>query len=149
MISWVAMERIFEHQIAADGTHRKQAAERPLRSHAKRLTDGELLAKLRSFGIDMDRPSLERLCSQALSAEEIAKPLMDQRPFQGKREDLESDWIWICLAALWQRWFPDIPCFELMDDKMQAGYEPAGISPGGGRLPHVVGGVERRAAHPG
>ncbi len=48
---------------------------------------------------------------------------MDQRPFQGKREDLESDWIWICLAALWQRWFPDIPCFELLDDKMQAGYD--------------------------
>jgi tetratricopeptide (TPR) repeat protein len=27
------------------------------------------------------------------------------------------------LAALWQRWFPDQPCFEALDDKMQAGYE--------------------------
>jgi tetratricopeptide (TPR) repeat protein len=36
---------------------------------------------------------------------------------------MESDWIWICLSALWQRWFPDQPCFELLDDKMQTGYE--------------------------
>jgi tetratricopeptide (TPR) repeat protein len=24
---------------------------------------------------------------------------------------------------LWERWFPDEPCFELLDDKMQAGYQ--------------------------
>ncbi len=123
MLSWVAMERIYEREILPDPKLHKETGPRPLRADAKRLTDGELLAKLRSFGIEIDRPSLERLCGEALSAEEIAKPLMDQRPFQGKREDLESDWIWICLAAFWQRWFPDIPCFELLDDKMQAGYE--------------------------
>jgi tetratricopeptide (TPR) repeat protein len=27
------------------------------------------------------------------------------------------------LATLWQRWFFDRPCFELLDDKMQAGYD--------------------------
>jgi hypothetical protein len=56
------------------------------------------------FGIDLDRPSLKQLCGQALSAEEIAKPLLDQRTFPSKREKLESDWTWICLATLWQRW---------------------------------------------
>ena len=71
----------------------------------------------------MDRPSLERLCDQALSAEEIAQPLLDQRTFHGRHEQMESDWIWICLSALWQRWFPDKPSFEALDDKMQAGYE--------------------------
>jgi tetratricopeptide (TPR) repeat protein len=123
MVSWAAMDRIVERKIASDAKHRKHTAGRPLRSDAKLLTDGELLAKLRSFGIHLDRPSLERLCEQALSAEEIAKPLLDQRTFKGKREQLESDWIWICLAALWQRWFPDKPSFELLDDKMQAGYD--------------------------
>jgi tetratricopeptide (TPR) repeat protein len=119
MLSWVAMERIFERQILSDAKHRKQAAGRPLRSDAKRLTDGELLAKLRSFGIEIDRASLERMCERALSAEEIAGPLLEQSGRQG----LESDWIWICLACLWQRWFPDKPSFEALDDKMQAGYE--------------------------
>jgi tetratricopeptide (TPR) repeat protein len=123
MISWVAMDRIVERKRAADAGYRKQAAEKVLRSDAKRLTDGELLAKLRSFGIELDRPSLERLSDQALSAEEIAQPLLDQRTFHGRHEQMESDWIWICFSALWQRWFPDKPSFEALDDKMQAGYD--------------------------
>ena len=36
---------------------------------------------------------------------------------------MESDWIWICLSALWERWFPEQPGFELLDDKMQSGYD--------------------------
>src|SRR4051812_881723 len=39
---------------------------------------------------------------------------------------IESDWIWICLEALWRRWFPDRPSFEMLDDKMQAGYDLIG-----------------------
>ncbi len=95
MISWVAMDRIVERKRAADASYRKQAAEKVLRSDAKRLTDGELLAKLRSFGIELDRPSLERLCDQALSAEEIAQPsarpahLPRQTRADGKRLDLD------------------------------------------------------------
>ena len=103
MISWVAMDRIVERKRAADADYRKQAAGKVLRSDARRLTDSELLAKLRSFGIEMDRPTLERLCDQALSAEEIAQPLLDQRTFHGRQQQMESDWIWICLSALWQR----------------------------------------------
>src|SRR5215469_8235830 len=123
MISWVAIDRIVERKRAADAAYRKQGADKVLRSDAKRLTDGELLAKLASFGIELDRPSLERLCDQALSAEEIAQPLLDERTFHGRHEQMESDWIWICLSALWQRWFPNKPSFEALDDKMQAGYE--------------------------
>lgn len=93
MIPWVAMDRIVERQRAADADYRKQAAGKVLRSDAKLLTDGDLLAKLRSFGIELDRSSMERLCSQALSAEEIAQPLLDQRTFHGKHQQMESDWI--------------------------------------------------------
>jgi tetratricopeptide (TPR) repeat protein len=123
MISWVAIERIAERKMATDAAFRKQTVGRPLRSDAKRCRDGELLAKLRSYGIELDRPSLERLCDGALSAEEIAKSLLDQPASETKRDELESDWIWISIAALWQRWFPDKPSFERLDDKMQAGYD--------------------------
>jgi tetratricopeptide (TPR) repeat protein len=123
MISWVAINRIAERAIASDAGYRKQMAGRPLRSDAERLTDGELLAKLHSFGIDLDRASLGRLCEEILSAEEIARPLLESRTFKTKREAIEGDWIWICLVALWQRWFPDKPSFEMLDDKMQAGYD--------------------------
>ena len=113
------MERIYENQVLPDTKLRKQAGERPLRAHAKRLTEGELLAKLPSFGVEIDRAWLEQKCEQALSAQEIADPLMDQSGSRG----LESDWIWICVATLWRRWFPEQPSFEVLDDRMQNGYE--------------------------
>src|ERR1039458_9671279 len=126
MLSWVAMERIYEREVLPDAKLRKQAGARPLRVHAKHLTDGELLAKLCSFGIEMDRTWLERECERALSAQEIAVPLMDQSESRG----LESDWIWICVVTLWRRWLPDQPSFEELDDQRQAGpwsLESAGI----------------------
>jgi tetratricopeptide (TPR) repeat protein len=119
MLSWVAMERMYEHEILPNPKLRKEAGERPLRAHATRLTDGELLAKLRSFGIEIDRAWLERECARALSAQEIASPLMDKSTSRGQ----ESDWIWICVATLWRRWFPEQPSFEVLDDRMQNGYE--------------------------
>ena len=122
MLSWVAMDRIVEKQRAGDATYRKPSERKVLRSDAQPLGDDDLLAKLRSFGIELDRVSLERLCLKALSAEEIAAPLLDQRTFHGRQAEMESDWIWVCLTVLWQRWFPDQPSFELLDDKMQAGY---------------------------
>jgi hypothetical protein len=126
MFSWVAIDRFAEKERVKDANFRKQNADKVLRSDAKPLTDEELLAKLRSFDIQLDRASLERLCRQALSAEEIATPLLDQRTFRGRRAEMESDWIWVCLTTLWQRWFPDQPCFELLDDKIEAGYELQG-----------------------
>lgn len=109
--------------MATDAEYRKEAAARPVRSQTKYLTDGDLLAKLHTFGIDLDRSSLESLCKGYLSAEEIARPFVQQRIAATKQDDLESDWIWICLDALWQRWFPDRPSFEMLDDKIQEGYE--------------------------
>ena len=32
------------------------------------------------------------------------------------------DWVWISLVCLWERWFPDRPNFEMLNDRMQAGY---------------------------
>ena len=128
MFSWVAIDRFAEQERARNAKFRKKSAGKVLRSHAQPLTDDDLLAKLRSFGIELDRPSLERLCRKALSAEEIATPWMDkhERTFHSRQAEMDSDWIWVCLTALWQRWFPDEPCFELLDDKMQAGYELQG-----------------------
>jgi tetratricopeptide (TPR) repeat protein len=123
MLSWVAIERIVEREMAADAKYRRQVASRPRRSDAKHLSDGELLAKLRSWGVEIDRPGLERLSGQVLSAEEMAKPLLKRQAFKSRREELESDWIWIALATLWQRWFPNQPSFELLDDQMQVGYD--------------------------
>jgi hypothetical protein len=71
MISWVAMNRMVERKMATDEGFREKVAGRLLHSKAKRIADGELFARLRFFGIDLDRSLLERLCNETLSAEEI------------------------------------------------------------------------------
>jgi len=123
MLSYVSFYRAIEKKMAEDEEFRQKVAHRPLRSRARDFSDEELLARLRSLGIELDRPALERLCDEALSAEEIIRPLNAKCVFNGTSEELECDWIWICVDALWRRWFPDNPSFEMLDDKIEEGYE--------------------------
>jgi hypothetical protein len=55
----------------------------------------------------------------------VGQGALGQQRGAGRRER-----IWLCVATLWQRWFPDVPSFETLDDKMQSGYDL--LSPGGG-----------------
>src|ERR1022692_2425184 len=106
-MSWVTLDRICTEKMHSDEKIRRQieGSNRPLRSSAERLSDEELLDKLRGFGFDVDRRSLEQLCEGALSAEEVAGPLMDGCVFRDDSERMQGDWIWICLVSLWQRWW--------------------------------------------
>jgi len=121
-MSWVTIDRICQSE--ADGNERARRdlgrTGKPLRSSADPLSDDELLAKLREFGLDLDRDGVEQLCAGALSAEEVAETIIGKLKLD---DDVTVDWIWISLLALWQRWWPDRPCLELLDDKMQAGYD--------------------------
>ena len=123
-ISWVTIDRICEEESRSDeGIGQLMAGSgRPLRSHAADLSDEQLLAKLRDFGLDLDRSGLERLCEGALSVQEVAAPLIDGCGFGNVGERMDGDWIWICLVALWQRWWADRVCLEMLDDKVQSGY---------------------------
>jgi len=120
-ISWVTIDRSCQEE--ADGSEdirrELERTGKPLRSSAGPLSDDQLLAKLRDLGLDVDRDGVERLCAGALSAEEVAGPIVDKLELG---DDMTADWVWICLLALWQRWWPDRVCLELLDDKMQAGY---------------------------
>ena len=121
-ISWVTLDRLCQQQAGADPVIGRMLTRsgRPLRSNAEQLTDADLLDKLRSFGIDLDREGLSKLCEGAPSAEEVACELLDSH---GLGDDVEADWIWISLVTLWQRWWPDRVCLEFLDDKVQAGYD--------------------------
>jgi tetratricopeptide (TPR) repeat protein len=120
-MSWVTLDRICQEKVDKDGVPRELVRNgRPLRSWADPLSDDELLAKLKDLGLEVDRDGVERLCAGALSAEEVAGPLAKKLKLDN---DMTVDWVWISLLALWQRWWPDRPCLELLDDKMQAGYD--------------------------
>jgi hypothetical protein len=127
-MSWVTLDRICEEERLSDEHLRRRLERngRPLRSDAADLSDEELLEKLRGFGLDFDRAGLERLCEGALSVEEVARGLIDSCGFRSDAERMQGDWIWICLVSLWQRWWPEKVCLELVDDKIQTGYDRLG-----------------------
>jgi hypothetical protein len=80
------------------------------------MSDDDLLAKLHGLGVDADREKLAGLCDEALSAEEVVSERLGLH-------DWDADWAWICLTELWQRWWPEKTCLELLDDKVQEGYD--------------------------
>lgn len=116
-LSWVALDRIVSKEALSDEAIRRQLEQnaRPLRSHTASMGDEDLLAKLRGLGVDADREKLAKLCEGALSAEEVVSERL-------RLHGWDADWAWICLVALWERWWPDKMCLELLDDKVQAGY---------------------------
>ncbi len=122
MLSWVAIDRMVEREATTNAQYRAKVIHRPRRSQARTQSDEALLERLRSFGIEFDRPLFESICQKALSAEEVAQPLIAKCKFKNQGEKLNGDWVWICVEALWQRWFPHLPSFERLDDRMQEGY---------------------------
>jgi tetratricopeptide (TPR) repeat protein len=94
-----------------------------LRSDSRQLTDDDLLAKLRSFGIELDRPSLEQMCRERSRPRRLPRRCSTSAPSTAGRRRWKATGSQVSLTALWQRWFPRQPCFELLDDKIEAGYE--------------------------
>ena len=117
-MSWVTLDRFCQEEAAKDEPLRRklEADNRPLRSNAAKLTDSELLDKLRSMGFELDRSGVGNLCAGALSAEEVARPLQRDWEARNPGGGFHVDWIWICLLALWERWWPDKVCLELLDE---------------------------------
>jgi len=117
-MSWVELDRIVSEEIVRDDDIRRRVAAsgRPLRSHATGMSDDDLIAKLRGLGVDADREKLAGLCDGALSAEEVVSERLGLH-------DWNADWAWIWLTELWQRWWPEKACLELLDDKVQEGYD--------------------------
>jgi tetratricopeptide (TPR) repeat protein len=106
------------------GAHsRPPTAVTPLRSGLQQLTDEQLLAKLSSLGVALDRESLGRLCEHNLGAVQVTQRLMDPTRFKGRGGQAQIHQIENCVAHLWQRWFPDQPSFDRLEDKMLAGYD--------------------------
>jgi len=99
-------------------------------SDGRAMSDTQLLEKLHSFNLEIDRTHFETLARRHFSAEGMSDELLKK-----SRHELEvtADWVWIALACLWERWLPDQPSLEMIDDKMQLGYEVSGQGSGNGQ----------------
>ena len=121
-MSFMAMNRMVEEQAAKDQAIRQilELNGRPLLSHGRDMSDDALAAKLRSLGFDADRQHLLNVFRRSISAEDMARAMLDSaRP---PVPHSEEDWVWIALTCLWERWLPEVLNTEMVDDRMQAGY---------------------------
>jgi hypothetical protein len=101
-ISWVTLERWAREKAGPPGAGRN----RSFREDARRLSDAQLLEKLRCFGIALDRGGLAALGQGAYSAQEVASQLTSRHLTEEQTRTLESDWVWLAVLTLWQRWWP-------------------------------------------
>ena len=121
-MSHIALNRSVEERAARDESYRRalERNRRPLLSHGRSMSDDELLAKLRQFGFDAQRQGIVDGFPNFVSAEAMSKAMIAGA--ETGIPDVEVDWVWIATTCLWERWQPDLPNMEMVDDKMQAGY---------------------------
>ena len=122
LTSYMSINRVVEERAATDDSYRRTLEQkgRALLSHGRAMSDEALLAKLHGLGLDADRERLLGAFPRFTSAEGMAKAMIAQAP--SPIPDAQTDWVWIALTCLWERWRPDLANTEMLDDKMQAGY---------------------------
>jgi len=123
-LSLSALNDIAEERAGTDPGFRRDGERRgrPLLSQARKLPDEALREKLERWGIEIDKNSYAEIAEHAISAEEIAETAVTAEVRARFRGAFEADWIWLALTVLWERWFPEWPNLEQLDQQMQAGY---------------------------
>jgi tetratricopeptide (TPR) repeat protein len=122
-ISYIALNRIVEDKMATDEAYRNALAQKGKLTLAsgRALSDEALLGKLASLGLGMDRDEFLRRTRSYLSAQEMAEAVYANPP--QRLSDEETEWVWIAFTCLWERWSPERPSLEMIDDRMQEGYK--------------------------
>ncbi len=105
-MSFAALDRLAEE---------KMRTGRPLLSTARSLSDEELLEKLLPLSGDLDREIFRQMAVSHVSAQEMVEGIEVDGPGW-----FDADWPWLAATVLWERWAPDIPSFEIIDNAMQA-----------------------------
>ncbi len=121
--SIITINRFVEQKAASDAAYREELRKRGRVTLAcgRALSDEELLARLASLGIHLDRAEFLRRSEPFVSAEEMARAVSDDPRL--KIADRDQDWVWIAFTCLWERWSGERPSLEMIDDTMQEGYE--------------------------
>ena len=121
-ISQIAIRRIAEDKALEDETYRRtlERPNRPFTWLVRPMSDEELVAKLHSLNIDMDPVRLEKLSRRYPAAYALSGALVGDREFDER--EFADDWAWFAIEALWQRWLPERPNMEMVDDRIQTGY---------------------------
>jgi len=122
-VSYIMIDRFLQREASRNEEYRRKAGlnGKVYLADGRLLSDDELQERLADLGLEMDRERLDALTTEFPSAEEMSRAAEER--FKLVLSERDQDWLWIGLTCLWQRWFPDRPCLETIDDTMQAGYD--------------------------
>jgi hypothetical protein len=95
---------------------------RPYLGETRERPTEELIGLLTPYTGPLDEEGFRRRVSPFASAEEMARSLIAGRDVEGR----EVDRVWLALRVLWERWVPDEPSVESLDEGMQRGYDEGG-----------------------
>jgi hypothetical protein len=114
-LSTWAMNKMVEQQMAGDKTRLDalRAKGKVLLMDVRNMADKDILDKLNSIGLSINREIMSELCVKHISAESLAMWLEKDR----KLKNFNEDWTWLGIRVLWERWFPKIYNLEIYDRK--------------------------------
>jgi len=95
----------------------------PIRDDLRELSTNDIVRLLTYAGLEEagSRESFRKLAATMLSTEQLFEESFEvDTIIYGSRSD---DIIWLSICVLWERWAPDIPSFDLLNDSMQLGYD--------------------------
>lgn len=114
--SIIAINRMLENSIKEGLVNKNKT----VLSDIRRLEDNMVIDRLNSLGVDIDKAAFSEAIKKYLSSEAYYIWLVDEKKL--KLKEIDEDIFWMCLTVLWERWFPQIPNFEMVDDKIYSGY---------------------------
>ncbi len=89
-------------------------------SDVRKLKDEEIMDKLNNLGVQIDKIAFAESIRNFPSAESYYTWLMKEKKLRLK--DFDEDILWMGITVLWERWFPEVRNFEMLDDKIYEGY---------------------------
>ena len=104
LLSRIAFNQTIEDRMRTDAKYRREKKDRPVLSVVREKANAELMAWLEGHGLKIDEGSFKDLAERFPSAEELADWLVEDR--QLELLGFDSDFFWMALAALWERWAP-------------------------------------------
>jgi len=122
-LSRIAFNQTVEDRMRKDAKYRRalEKKERPVLSVVREKADAELTTWLEDHGLKVDEGSFKDVAERFASADELADWLVEDRKLE--LLGFDSDVFWMALAALWERWAPERPSYEMVDLWMQSGYQ--------------------------
>jgi hypothetical protein len=125
-ISFMTLNRFTERGRLENPEIRRLAKQnnRPLLCDARELTDQQLHDRLKACHVVITPEWLASEIEFRASAEDVALELCATRDFL-ELPKFSEDWVWFGVVCFWERWFPDQPSMEMLDDLLQLGFDQA------------------------